>query len=253
MNKLPITIGFFTSTKGHHNRKTDYKITLDNWNKQIPLVLFNLVAHIKVTPGEEAVGEDMKRDLESRGFKVIITVADWKRGLSHGAAYLGDMVKMSKSFLFTDSFRNHPYFLLLEDDSPVVCYKRSLENILLSSCDMLAGRIDLLTVRFMRRADNPCPVEDSKGVKSDNEDYFYSKNVDFQPVLMRAIDFYRAGMVFESNQEACQNVQCELLFRMVMDQFSRSYLKHIVWKPDFAETVHIGIPQPEHEAAIKKI
>src|SRR4051812_25588300 len=110
---LPISLGLFTSTKGHFGRKRDWRITLDHWHKQVPLELFNLVAHIKVSENEEALGTEMQYDLEQRGFNVLATHGNWKRGLSHGASYLGDQVTMSKKPLVYQ----RPYFLMLEDDT----------------------------------------------------------------------------------------------------------------------------------------
>lgn len=242
---LPITLCLFTSSKGHFTRKTDYKLTLDHWDKQVPLSTFNLVAHIKITPGDESLAADIRADLEQRGFAVFTTTAAWSRGLSHGSSYLADHVTVSKQ----PQVYKQPYFLLLEDDSPALCHKTSLEDLLLRSCQMLAENHELLSVRVCRRGDNQ-PVID--GTPPDL-DFFYSPHTDFQPILLRSIDFYRLCMVLEANPQACQQVHCEQLFRVVMDPFSRSPFKHAVYKPDYAETVHIGVPSPDHEAALQRL
>ena len=248
MRQLPICLGLFTSTKGHHGRKTDWRVTLDHWDRQLPLRLFgHRVASLKVTPGEEQLGMDMAAELEARGFQVLQAVADWKRGLSHGAAYLGDQVRVSKEPLVM----KQPYFLLAEDDSPICCHGSSLEDLLLQSCQLLAANHELVTVRTIRRADYEAGVHQLAEAQDGRA--FYSPNTDFQPLLIRSLDFHRLGMALEANPELCQSVQCEALWAVILRVLSRSPHKHLVWRPDWAETVHLGVPQPEHEAALRQL
>lgn len=245
MNRLPITLGFFTSTKGHHGRKTDWRVTLDHWDKQVPLSSLNLVAHLKTTPGEEELGNQMEAQLKERGFHVIQTVGGWQRGLSHGAAYLGDQARVSANPVTHKA----PYFLLLEDDSPVLTYGCSLEDLLLKSCQLLADNHELLTVRTIRRGDYDGGVPQLDSAQEGRA--FYSPYTDFQPLLMRSLDFYRLGLAIEANSQACQQVQCEALWAALLRSWSRTPLKHLVWRPHWAETVHIGVSEPDHSAAVQ--
>lgn len=240
---VPITLGFFTSSKGHWGRKGDWRITLDHWNKQVPLSLFNLVAHVKVSDGETELGDQMRRELEQRGFHVITTVGNWSRGLSHGAAYLGDMVTVSKD----PRVYQRPYFLLLEDDSPVKSAVWRLEDLLLRSVKLLETDYELVTVRTIRRADYDGGVPQL--ADAENGRAFYSPNTDFQPILMRSLDFHRLGIFLEANPEACNAVQCEALWAGILSSFSRNPLKHLVWRPEWAEALHIGVEHPETELA----
>ena len=81
---LPITLALFTTTKGHFGRRTDWRVSLDHLDKQLPLSLFGAkVASLKVTPGDEERGHEMKRQLEERGFTVMAQVGEWVRGSSH--------------------------------------------------------------------------------------------------------------------------------------------------------------------------
>ena len=246
-HRLPISLCLFSSTKGHHGRKTDWRITLDHWNKQVPLSLFNLVAHLKVSPDEEGLGNEMESDLRGRGFHVIKTVGDWKRGLSHGESYLGDQIIVSKD----PAIYKCPYFLLVEDDSPVVCNQGTLEDLLLKSCDMLAANHELVTVRTIRRGDYEGGVPQI--TPDEDPRYFWSPNTDFQPMILRSLDFYRLGVILEANPEYCRQVQCEALWAAILRGFSRSEKRHLVWKPSFAETIHIGVAEPEHSAALNKL
>ncbi len=245
---LPISLAFFTSTKGHHGRRTDWRVTLDHWDRQLPLSLFGArVAHVKVSPGDETLAADMVADLRARGFHVLTATADWSRGLSHGAAYLGDQVRVSADSIT----QSQPYTLLLEDDSPVLAHGCSLEDLLLRSCRLLATNHELVTVRTIRRADYDGGVP-QLGAAEDGRAWF-SPNTDFQPMVLRSLDFYRLGMTIEANPNLCQRVQCEALWAAILRSFSRTPHKHLVWRPHWAETVHIGIPQTEHEAALRQL
>lgn len=249
LRTLPITFALFTSTKGHWGRTTDYKLTLNHWHKQVPLSYFGgLVAHIKVSPGHEQIAAEMRKDLESRGFNVIETVGDWKRGLSHGAQYLGDQVKMSKS----KYAQTQPYIMMVEDDSPVVCNdKDTLFQVLERMVEGIRMDVETVSFRFMRRGDDKGPV-----IPPDSDhgtvNCFWSEHTNFQPILLRTVDFYRLGMVLEQNPEACNSVHCEALWRIVLSNFSRSPYKHLVWDVDYAEALHIGVPQEDYQKTVEK-
>lgn len=243
MNPLPITFCLFTSTKGHHTRKTDWRITVDHWNKQIPLSLLNPVAHVKVSPDETALGDDMTEELRTQGFHVIQTIGAWTRGLSHGYHYLQDQVKVSKDSVAM----RRPYLLFCEDDSLAISLGCSLEDLLLRSCHLLETNHELVTTRLIRKGDYDGGVPQL----ADAEDgrAFYSPNTDFQPLLIRSLDFYRLGIILEGNPQACERVQCEALWAHILAGFSRNPHRHLVWRPTHAHTVHLGIPQAEHEVA----
>lgn len=231
---LPITLALFTSTKGHFGCRDLYKATLTHWDRQIPLGLFGArVAHVKVTPGDEEIAAEMMADLTARGFRVLQTVADWHRGLSHGASYLSDMVTVSKE----RATYTQPYFLLVEDDSPVVVHDGNLEDLLLKSCAMLETDHEMVTARVMRRGDDRGPTVDLGLI---DERFFWSVDTNFQPLVMRSLDYYRLCIALETNPDACARVQCERLWRLILDSFSRSPYKHLVWEIDHAETVHLG-------------
>ncbi len=247
MNQLPISLVFFTSTKGHFGRKTDWLVTLDHWNRQLPLANFGeRIAHIKVTPGDEALAAGMALGLTAKGFHVIQTVGSWDRGLSHGANYLGDQVTVSKDA----RLYKQPYLLFLEDDSLALSHQIPLDDLLAQSCRRLAENHELLTVRLMRRHDDRGPTALQA---APDPRFYYSQDVNFQPLVMRSLDFYRLGLALEANPDACQQIQCERLWRLILDHSSRSPFKHIVYEPDYAETAHIGIPQAEHEQLVKQL
>lgn len=178
----------------------------------------------------------MVADLTTRGFHVLQTTASWERGLSHGNAYLGDQVKVSKDArVYTQ-----PYLLLLEDDTPLLPTTASLEDILLHGCQLLADNHELVSVRTIRRGDYDGGVPQLGDAEQGRA--FYSPFIDFQTPLLRSLDFYRLGLLLEANPQACQTVQCEMLWRLILQTFSRAEQKHLVWKPDWIEALHLGTP-----------
>lgn len=244
MRQLPITLCLFTSTKGHFGHKNVYKAALAHLDRQIPLSLFGgLVAHIKVSPSEEQIGADMEQYLKGLNFLVLKTVADWSRGQSHQAAYMADVVTLSKEA----SVYKQPFVLWFEDDQTITPHVTSAEQLLLQSCDMLDRDNELVSARLLRAGDLPSSPITDKGTDS----YFYSPHVNFQPMLLRSRDFYLASMIVERSPEYAAQVQCEMFWRLILANFSRSEKKHIVYYPSFAETIHLGTPEyPELTKAL---
>ncbi|MEK6884232.1 MAG: hypothetical protein AABY22_31670 [Nanoarchaeota archaeon] len=231
MTKLPISLVFFTSTRGHWGSKTIYLDILNRLNNTIPLSNFGvLYAHIKVSPGEEQIAENMELELKSRGFVVEKTVAAWNRGISHQISYLEDIRKASMSPIVNSM----PYVFWLEDDSTVECHKDNPFKVLYRMIEFLSNP-EIISVRFLRRGD----VSTTPILKQE-KDYFFNPHVNFQPLLLRQHDFYIANKLIEDNWAQLSNLQCELVMRMALNQLSRSQFNHIVWNIDYAETFHLG-------------
>lgn len=234
MKILPISFVFMTSTKGHFGYKDIWRTTLDHWDHQLPLSSYSIkVAHIKITPGEETLGEDMATELRHRGFVVLTTVAAWSRGQSHQNAYLSDQIKVSKEL----TLYSNPYILFVEDDSPIVCERTTLEQMLSEMCNVLAFP-DVLSARVMRRQDWP-PAGQYEGV---NSTWLRHEHINFQPTLMRSHQFYTMLKTAEDNLASASSVQIEMLWRLILAPQSRVTLPHLVIRPEIAHTVHLGSP-----------
>lgn len=247
MNQLPISVCFFTSTRGHFSRKTDWKLTLDHLDKQIPLSSFGgLLASLKITPGEEEIAAAMEKELTGRGFKVLTATADWTRGTSHQIAYMSDVCRLARDPIV----HSQPYIWWMEDDGVCLSHIYTLDRLLAASISLLADDANLVSVRLMRRCDNRGPTVEST---ARDPRFFYSHDVNLQPLLLRARDFQLLALGLERNWEAVKTVQCERLIRMILDSFTTSQFRHIVWEPDFAEVFHTGIPQSEHEQLCKAL
>lgn len=238
MTRLGITLCLFTSTKGHWGSKDLYKTTLAHLDKQCPLSLFGgRLAHIKITPGEEAVAADMQAHLESRGFDVLTTTADWSRGTAHQHGIIQDQRTLSQD----PRFHANPFMLLLEDDSPFVSHELSLADLLAQSCRLLAENHEIVSARTLRRGDLNTSLTLVPPDPNETR-WFWSPHFNFQPAVLRTRDFYVACNLIQSNWAQVSHLQSELLWRLVLSNFSRSELRHIVYQPDYAETFHIGVP-----------
>lgn len=231
--RLPISLCLFCSTKGHFGHKDLYKATLTYLDRQVPLSFFNeRIAHLKQSVGDETIAAEMETYLTSRGFYVIKTVADWSRGTVHQQEYLLDQRRVSMD----PRLHRSAYMLVLEDDSPFQVHVGSVVDTLARSCQMLSDDHELLSVRFLRRGDLP-----SVPRLKDEKDWFYSPNLDLQPLVVRTRDWYAAHYSIELNWAVVSHLQCELLLRMAFAPLSRSNLCHAVWWPDVGETYHLGV------------
>lgn len=217
--------------------------TLRHLDRQIPLSVFgSLYAHLKADPVPPPVGlenpgtlaESIANDLSVRGFYVDTTVGDWQRGMSMQNAYLIDQRKASQS----SAIQGQPYMLLLEDDGTMSPKVDNLTKVLARMIDFLESSPDAVSARFLRRCDydGGVPMDNVQG------DHFFSRNVDFQPMLLRSRDFFLAHKVIEDNWAQLSHLQCELVMRLALDTFSRGSDRHMVWLPDYAETIHLGTP-----------
>jgi len=245
MRDFPITLLFWTSTKGHFGRKDDYLWTIDHLDGQMTREFSGRIAHVKTTPGEEAVAEQMMEQLDRRGFETHITMGAWARGTSHQLAYMEDVRRISK---LPQVYENQ-YIAWWEDDSPVVCLKDPLDVVLDRMLYHIDSSPEALSARFIRKGDY------DGGVPSllDAGDHWYSPHTDFQPAIWRSRDFYLAAKAIEDNWDRVQNIQCEQLWRMVTDSFSAVPTRHLVWHPSYAHTEHLGVPSLDHEAVLARL
>lgn len=222
-----------TSTKGHYQVRDMYAWTLTSIDRQIPLSQFGgLYAHVKVSTGDEKIGEQMEAILKSKGFTVELTPGDWSRGTSHQQAYLIDLRRASMHPVV----QGQPYVLIQEDDSTMDVHGGDLAQVLHRMVRFLDNP-DVVSTRFLRRGD----LCTSPIIKQE-ADLFYSPHYNLQPSILRSRDFYIANRFIEINWAQLSHLQCELILRIALNQLTRSKLAHIAWLPDYAESHHLGVP-----------
>lgn len=228
----PISICLFTSTKGHWGHTDVYKTTLDHLDRQIPLGDFGArYAHIKISPGEEALGEQISTALSRRGFFVEKTVGAWKRGAVHGQQYLLDQIKASQSPVL----HRCPYMLFLEDDWVMNPHRANLRDTLSQMLSVLAHEPSVVSFRFLSATN----LSSSPMLKKEN-DVFWSPDFNYQPALLRTRDFYVACKFIEDNWNQLKDGHCEMVTKIALNILSRSEYRHLVWLPHYAEVHHLG-------------
>ena len=183
----------------------------------------------------------MARELEGRGFKVLTSIADWSRGQKHQNEYLLDQIKVSKEL----SIYQNPHVFYVEDDSIVSIYKHSLAQMLGEMIGMIDHDPNVLSVRFMRSCDWP----PSGKTNQLNEWYFNHEHINFQPLIMRSMQFYTMLKTTEDHLNEVSNIQIEMLWRLILAPYSRNPYPHLVFYPHIqnvvhgrAESIHLGVP-----------
>lgn len=204
MNKNDITYCLFTSTRGHFDRKDIYKKTVDNILNLLPAEVWGkLIAHIKISPGEESIFEEMKKFLEDRGFQVISTLGNWKHGNdgkdnSHQIEYIKDMIKVNS--IVTTSFFFHS-----EDDWLIDIQNREFPYWLNYAQKLLVQEPNLVQVRIARFSNEFERINQlfrKHGINAKahwvNDDYFIQNDWSNNPYLARTRDM-RAALLLVVN------------------------------------------------------
>lgn len=142
---IPITFALMTTTKGHFDIKTRWRETIESFDSNGELSHFDhLFAHIKISPGEEAIAEEMIAGLQSKRFNVMVTPGNWKHGDStHQENYLRDIYKVS-------NYCKSPYIFLVEDDWKVKSHDVSCKFWYDMAFELLIDNPDLMQVRIPR-------------------------------------------------------------------------------------------------------
>lgn len=206
MTPIPITICLFTSTQGHF-KTSRYLETLDHLFAQIPPSQFaGLVSHIKVSPGDQLVAQDMWENLTKRGFKVIETIGDWSHGQNHGVEYVKDLIKVYTN----QDVAKAQYVWHMEDDWKVIPHQGDLLSYLDQAIRLLEEQPYVHSVRFARWSNECARINDlprKHGLNAHcvplNETFDLSSDFSLNPHITRARSMYHACLLMSraSNQQ----------------------------------------------------
>lgn len=253
MNNIALCL--FTSTKGHFDIKTRYSETIRGLDKNILLGDFGeRIAHIKVSPNEMNIFWQMKDELESFGFKVYETVADWKHGeVSHQAQYLADMLKL----FMTKEVQSMQYALFFEDDMLIFPRERDLEYYLYKSQEILKSEQDIVSVRIPRAQNERERINKltaKHGIPAFTADsrepdlWFKASDFSNNPHLCRSRDMRNALLLMAKNPNAFM-VHSEMGLGPAIKYFSLSQTPIAVFNPEKIVARHIGTKPGEEEKA----
>lgn len=235
---------FFTTTKGHFGRKDIYKITVENLFSKVPYhYFFNRVAHIKVSPGEESVADEMEGYLTSRKFHVLKSLGEWQHHkMSHGYEYNKDIYAMfSNDIVGRDRFS-----LWLEDDwilnGEDVGYKLSeAQNFLKFDPNYLSVRVNA------ERYDDDKILDNGK-FKVQKENYTnWGPTFTFQPTVVKTDSIHYAYTLLRRNWEQMKHLHVELQSTYCIRGLVANPTPFAMFDYDQLNCTHIGAP-PFEEA-----
>lgn len=241
---LDCSLIFFTSTKGHHGRWDLFKYTISSLNSELDLRHFReRVAHIKTENGHEDRLKEMKEFLEMYGFKVLVSIGEWKHNdpsNSHAKEYYRDMDYVFNHQLCSKS----KYFLTFEDDFvPQKLIEETWFNILMEAKNILDKDNNLICVRMNRDIENNTEnsIRINELILRQNIDYTpYGPTYTFQPTFVKAGAIKPAWRLIAQNIELLNNVHCELLSGYALRNFSKSDVPFAFFDPQKVNSIHIG-------------
>lgn len=234
MNKLPISLCIFSSTRGHHGRTDLHKETLNRLDIQVPISYFGqAIAHIKALPESADLMGKMIEDFKFYKVDVELSGGYWKHfDSTHNTEYLKDIIKMSE--LLTQ-----PYTLFLEDDWVFIQKDLSILELFCKAISLLESDKDILSVRFPRNMDDNNHVHgvEEPGTIFNKNGYIYS----FNPHICRTNDLYRISSIVKNNFKEL-SFHCEHGFTRAASLVSRKTHPFYAFKPEIVQAYHIGEP-----------
>lgn len=240
--KDDLALVLYTSTKGHFGYKNSYQFTVNRLQEQIESFkwLYKL-AHIKVSPDEKEIGEEMKKWLNNKGFRVILTEADWKHDdptNSHAKEYYKDKYKT-----FSNEELNKRRYVLFCEDDWLVDFGKKGDLYLNKAIEFLDRDLNYLCVRvnneIERDTSKATPVEEF--IYKQNKDYTnFGPTLTFQPTIIRTAEWRLALRFINKNLTILNNVHCEILSGSMIKSFTDNETPFCFFNPKVINCEHIG-------------
>ena len=252
MNKIPLNLIIFSSTKGHFGNRERYLQTVQSLNAQIPIKDF-LAAyiHIKVSSGEETIANEMTKKLEPYGFNIFQSNGNWKHDdNSHQLGYLNDMF----SVYMDDAVQEGQYSLVMEDDFIVKSYEKDLYYFLNKAVSILEKVSNCTQVRIPRFSNEFERINGLKAkhningmaIRNNNEpDIFYQNDWSNNMFVARTRELRNALLMIRKNSNVFP-FHSEHGVGMAMKYFSVIETPFCCFEPTKIRCGHIGtLPNQE--------
>lgn len=248
MSRFPLSLLFFTSTKGHWGRKYIFQETIADLEKKFGIHSFaSSVAHIKHSGNESDLLEEITDYTLKRGFGKILT--------SHGTWNHIDIANMGKEY-YKDMGKvlNDPYVLKnefclhLEDDWLFNC--ESVDKYLHKAIVFLKNNPNCLCVRFNNQDEHIEPHQYHVSI-TDDDIFFQSENyspygptVTFQPTVFRTRDWRNAVNLILDNLEVLGHTHSEIISGESLKKINLNKTKtpFAFFNPKVVSVKHIGVP-----------
>lgn len=239
---MSLSLNLFTSTKGHFGRKDIYLITVKDLLSRAN-IFYNKTAHIKRSQNDDAVFDDMHRNLSELGFNVIWTFGEWSHNNpSHAYEYTKDIVKM-----FNDSNVNKcEYSCFWEDDWTLRVtngFRNSISRLLYEGIGILYENPELLSVRFNSQPYEKDKVINKEGYLLQAENYTpWGPTFTFQPTIVRTRDMKIAYNLIARNWNHFKDIHIELASGIALKNLTTSPTPFAFFDYDLVRAIHIGAP-----------
>lgn len=236
-----INLILFTSTKGHFGNKQIYQKTLEDLFSKIDPNLFFKFAHIKVSPNEEKIAEEMQTFLSSLNFLVDKTIGNWSHSdhQSHAIGYTQDIIKIFND----DRLHKNQYSLWLEDDWIFNIKEKNLEYYISYAIDELINNKNLLCFRFNHEIHD---VIEENNINKDiyyiqtNKSTQYGSTFTFQPNITRTRDTWLAYKFIAQNWKSISQAHIELQSGWGFKHLTLSENHFAFFNPKYINCTHIG-------------
>lgn len=230
---------FFTTTKGHFGRKDIYRITLESLFSKVRNSFFSRrIAHIKITPGEESVAQEMEEYLMSHGFHVLKSVGDWRHNdNSHGAEYNKDIYKVFSSKEATlDRFS-----FWLEDDW--ILNGNNIDAKFISAEKFLGRQPEYLSVRVNAEKYEDDKVFGESIFKVQGNNYTqWGPTFTFQPTVTKTDAVHYAYSLLQRNWEQMGHLHVELQSTYSIRSLVLNPTPFAIFPYEDLNCTHIGAP-----------
>jgi hypothetical protein len=236
-----INLVLFTSTKGHFGNKQIYQKTIKDLFNKIDSNSFFKFAHIKVSPNEEKIAEEMEEFLLSYKFLVDKTSGNWSHSdhQSHAVGYTQDIIKA----FYNDKLHEQQYSLWLEDDWIFNVKQNNLEHYINYATEQLKLNKDLLCFRFNHEIHE---VNEEANINKDiyyiqtDQSTPYGSTFTFQPNITRTRDTWLAYKFIDQYWEHIKNMHIELQSGWGFKHLTSNKNHFAFFNPTYIDCTHIG-------------
>ncbi|MEY4371023.1 MAG: hypothetical protein RIQ48_739 [Pseudomonadota bacterium] len=236
-----INLVLFTSTKGHFGNKQIYQRTIEDLFSKIDPNFFFKFAHIKVSPNEEKIAEEMQTFLSSLNFLVDKTIGNWSHSdhQSHAIGYTQDIIKSFSN----DQLHKQQFSLWLEDDWLFNIKKNNLEYYINYAVEQLKINKDLLCFRFNHEIHE---VDENNNINKDiyylqtDKSTPYGSTFTFQPNITRTRDVWLAYKFISKYWDNIKNMHIELQSGWGLKHLTSNPNHFAFFNPQYIDCIHIG-------------
>lgn len=251
MDKIPISLCLFSSTKGHFDIKTRYLDTVKSLNQQLLISSFNLpIANIKYEEENDILWW-MKEELKNYGFIVNLAKGEkWSHSnQSHQSGYLEDMWNI---FSKPEVLKN-PYIFLCEDDWLFNIKDKNLGYWFNYATKLLAEIPGMNQVRFARFENEHERINNlqkkhnlDRSAQWVDPNYFLCDDFSCNPSIFRSRDLFLALSLMKNNPNSfVPHVEHGLGFAMKVLAGYNNRLSFAVLNPQKISVRHIGCPDKD--------